>query len=177
MRYFEDKAVDPPRKKNKLGKVIKVAKVTEAGNNLLASYKLNPPVDDEGVKSFKILNAASTGRYDTTDSLITYLEDSDSDFPDYVWEEQIEEMETQGLLYCPPVYGSDDGDEYGLQEFNRSGVTVVEHSDACSKCGTGGAISDFGICVKCMGEKTEGLKLDNVDFSIEGSFDTGFQDL
>ena len=68
MRYFEDKAVDPPRKKNKLGKVIKVAKVTEAGNNLLASYKLNPPVDDEGVKSFEILNAASTGRYDLPDN-------------------------------------------------------------------------------------------------------------
>ena len=61
--------------------------------------------------------------------------------------------------------------------FNRSGVTVVEHSDACSKCGDGGTISDFGVCVKCMSEKTEGLKLNNVDFSIEGSFDTGFQDL
>ena len=169
MRYFEDKAVDPPKRKNTLGKVIKVAKVTEAGNSLLESFKLNPPVDDEGVKSFKVLNAANTGRYDTTDSLINYLEDSDSDFPDYVWEEQIEEMETQGLLYCPPVYGEEEQDVYGLEP--------SDHSDACQKCGDGGTVSKFGVCVKCMGAATEGLKINNVDLFIEGSLDVKFEDL
>tara|TARA_B100000949_G_scaffold229430_1_gene238356 strand:- start:3724 stop:4233 length:510 start_codon:yes stop_codon:yes gene_type:complete len=159
---------------------VTMAKITDTGRKQLMSFRISPPVDDESKIRLAILTASERGTFETTDKLITHLEDNDEFYPDYVWTDEVEEMEKEGLLLCPPDYGEEEQeqDTYGLNEYANTPPPTVHKSEACRKCGTGdNAISNFGICVECMGEATEGLSLDNIDMGLTGDMDIHFEDL
>jgi len=158
-----------------------MAQVTETGQRQLAAYRASPPLEDEGKIRLTILLAAERGTFNTTDELLTHLADADEVYSDEVWEAEIEQMEQEGLLDCPVVYGDSSvgtSDPYGMQEYVGSSPDI-QHSAACTKCGESTeGYSDFSVCVKCVSEQASGAPFPKTLNDLEvGDISIKFEDL